>query len=46
MGAAKVKLSDEEKSEIRKLAEEADAIPGNRYNQAYLEAIYVESPLP
>ncbi|KAL0576027.1 Aldo-keto reductase str7 [Marasmius crinis-equi] len=44
MGAAKVNLSDEEKAEIRKLAEEADAIPGNRYPPGHAEAVAVESP--
>ncbi|KAL0069264.1 Aldo-keto reductase str7 [Marasmius tenuissimus] len=44
MGAAKVKLSDDEKSQIRKLAEEADAIPGNRYGPGAIETVYVESP--
>ncbi|KAK1218248.1 Aldo-keto reductase str7 [Marasmius sp. AFHP31] len=44
MGAAKVKLSNNEKSQIRKLAEEADAIPGNRYPEGAFEMVYVESP--
>ncbi|KAJ8093195.1 hypothetical protein PM082_020680 [Marasmius tenuissimus] len=40
MGATKV----DEDSQIRKLAEEADAIPGSRYPEGAFEIVYVESP--
>ncbi|THU76853.1 Aldo/keto reductase [Dendrothele bispora CBS 962.96] len=43
-GAAKVKLSPEEIDSIRKIAEEANKIPGDRYGPASMQHVLVPSP--
>ncbi|KAK7459576.1 Aldo-keto reductase str7 [Stygiomarasmius scandens] len=43
-GAANVKLSAEEIASIRAIAEEANKIPGTRYNEAGMQMVSVTSP--
>ena len=45
MSAADVKLTEEEISAIRKIAEEAD-IPGDRYGPRNLQHVLKETPPP
>ncbi|KIK60264.1 hypothetical protein GYMLUDRAFT_97303 [Collybiopsis luxurians FD-317 M1] len=44
VGAAAVKLSQEEIDTIRKIAEEADQLPGDRFQPGWRDIAYTESP--
>jgi hypothetical protein len=44
LGALEVKLSAEELKEVRALAEEADAIQGDRYPPDMAKVLYVDTP--
>ncbi|KAI0266188.1 Aldo/keto reductase [Gloeopeniophorella convolvens] len=46
LGALKVRLSAEEIAEVRKIAERADAIPGERYPASRMKAIFADTPAP
>ncbi len=44
LGALKLKLSDEEVAEVRKLAEAADKTLGDRYNAASMKMLLLDTP--
>jgi len=44
IGAAKVKLTPEEIAAVRKIAEEGDAIPGDRFQPGWREFAYTSNP--
>ncbi|KAJ7620052.1 Aldo/keto reductase [Roridomyces roridus] len=46
LGAAKLRLSEEDVKNVRELAVAADAQQGDRYPAGFMETLFVETPLP
>ena len=46
LAAVNVKLSPESIQEVRKIAEKADWVVGDRYPAASMKTLYAETPLP
>jgi hypothetical protein len=44
LAAGSLKLTDEELKEVRKIAVEADSIPGDRYMPSMLKSIFGDTP--
>lgn len=44
LGSLNVKLTPEEVQEVRKIAERADSVLGDRYPAGWLETVYVDTP--
>ena len=46
MDAGKIKLSSGDVQAVREVADKADAAQGDRYPEAYMKSLYVDTPLP
>ena len=46
MDAGKINLSPEDVQAVREIADKANASQGDRYPEAYMKALYADTPLP
>lgn len=46
MDAGKIKLSPEDVQAVREVADKANAAQGDRYPEAYMKALFADTPLP
>jgi hypothetical protein len=46
MEAGKIKLSPEDVKAVREVADKANAAIGSRYPEAYMKALFADTPLP
>ena len=44
--AGKINLSPEDVQAVREIADKANASQGDRYPEAYMKALYADTPLP